>query len=74
MTQFQYIATSKMANFLCLAALHAHKLPSKHPDISAWSAHLIRVTAANLLHQAKFSNSFIQNRLCWQSNAFHMCL
>jgi hypothetical protein len=28
------------------------------------------VTAANLLHRARFSDSYIQNRLRWHSNAF----
>ncbi len=73
-TQFQYITAAKTADFLCLATRHAHKFPSKHPDISAWSAHTIRVTAANLLHWAKFSDSFIQNCLHWHSNTFLMYL
>ncbi len=49
-THFQYITMAKTAAFLRLAAQHAHKLPSKHPDISTWSAHSVKVTAANLLH------------------------
>ena len=31
-----------------------------------------RVTAANLLHRARFSNSYIKNRLRWRSDAFLM--
>ena len=73
-SHFQYITTAETAAFLRLAAQEAHKLPAKHPDISAWSAHSIRVTAANLLHRAKFSDSFIQNRLRWRSNTFLMYL
>ncbi len=36
--------------------------------------HSIRVTAANLHNWAKFSISFIQNLLSWQSNTFLMYL
>ena len=36
--------------------------------------HSIRVTAANLLHRAKFSDSYIKNRLRWRSDTFLMYL
>ncbi len=71
---FKYITLAATTTFLRQAAQEAHKLPPKHPNIAAWSTHSIRVTAANLLHCAKFSNSFIQNRLRWRSNTFLMYL
>ena len=40
------------------------------PELNKWSTHSIRVTAANLLHRACFSDSYLQNRLRWRSNAF----
>jgi hypothetical protein len=45
-----------------------------HKDLLAWSCHSIRVTAANLLHRACFSDSYIKNRLRWRSDTFLMYL
>lgn len=39
-----------------------------------WSCHSIRVTAANLLHRACMSDSYIQTRLRWKSTTFLMYL
>ena len=44
------------------------------PYLTMWSSHSIRVTAANLLHRARFSDSFIQSRLRWKSTTFLMYL
>ena len=51
----------------------AHKvlgLKKDDPEIMKWSSHSIRVTACNLLHRKRFSDSFIKNRLRWESDAF----
>ena len=45
------------------------------PDLlSRFSAHSIRVTAANLLHRAGKDEKYIQKRLCWLSLTFMMYL
>ena len=46
------------------------KLKATDPILSKWSAHSIRVTACNLLHRQGYSDSYIQTRLRWTSNAF----
>ena len=33
---------------------------------------MIRLTAANLLHRQKFLDSYIQNRLRWENDAFRV--
>ena len=55
----------------------AHKvlgIPRGDPELDRWSSHSIRVTAANLLHRQKFSDSYIQNRLRWKKDAFKLYL
>merc|ERR1712032_1211587 len=55
----------------------AHKvmgIPLGDPELDRWSTHSIRVTAANLLHRQKFSDSYIQNRLRWKRDAFKVYL
>ncbi len=72
--QFKYITASNTTIFLQKVAQSAHNLPRKYPNIAALSTHSIHVMATNLFHGAKFSNSFIQNRLQWRSNTFLMYL
>jgi hypothetical protein len=51
----------------------AHKLfniPVGHNDLLAWSCHSTCVTAANVLHHARFSDSYTKNHLRWCSNTF----
>jgi hypothetical protein len=56
--------TSKcITSFLCSVAQSVYKLPANSPQLKLWSPHSIRVTATNLLHRARFSDSFIKNRL-----------
>jgi hypothetical protein len=69
-----FITDALTTKFLRKAACAAHNIPPKSKSLSLWSTHSIRVTAANLLHRAKFSDSFIQNRLRWKSNSFLMYL
>jgi hypothetical protein len=55
----------------------AHKvfdIPAGHKDLLAWSCHSIHITAANLLHHARLSDSYIKNCLRWRSNTFLMYL
>ena len=57
--------------------LAAHKvlgIPRGDPELNRWSTHSIRVTAANLLHRQKFSDSYIQNILRWKKDAFKFYL
>jgi hypothetical protein len=42
--------------------------------LDKWSTHSIRVTACNLLHRARYSDTYIKNRLRWKSDAFLMYL
>ena len=44
------------------------------PSLKLWSTHSIRVTAANLLHRANLSDSYIKTRLRWKSSSFLMYL
>ena len=68
------ITAPQVAAFLRHVAHKGFDIPPGHQDLLAWSCHLIRVTAANLLHLARFSDSYIKNRLRWRSNTFLMCL
>lgn len=56
--------------FLRRIAATVFKLNTQSPDLQKWSTHSIRVTAANLLHRAGFSDTYIKNRLCWKSDTF----
>lgn len=55
-------------------AMTVFKLKPTSPDLKLWSTHSLRVTACNLLHRAKFSDSYIKNRLRWRSDSFLMYL
>jgi hypothetical protein len=57
------ITASQVATFLRHIARKVFNIPARHKDLLAWSCHSIRITAANLLHRARFSDSFIKNRL-----------
>lgn len=69
-----FITDSLTTKFIRKAAIEAHNVSPKSEDLSRWSTHSIRVTAANLLHRAGLSDSFIQTRLRWKSTAFLMYL
>jgi ABC-type transport system substrate-binding protein len=68
------ITAAQVAAFLRQVAHKVFNIPAGHKDLLAWSCHSIRVTAANLLHRAKFSDSYIKNRLRWRSDTFLMYL
>jgi len=61
---------SQVAAFLGRVTHKVFDILTNHKDLLAWSCHSICVTAANLLHRAKFSDSYIKNRLHWLSNTF----
>ena len=68
------ITASQVATILRHVARKVFNIPARHKDLLAWSCHSICITAANLLHRARFSDSFIKNRLCWRSDTFRMYL
>lgn len=61
-------------NFLRHAAQTVFKLKKGSHELDKWSTHSIRVTACNLLHRARYSDTYIKNRLRWKSDAFLMYL
>jgi hypothetical protein len=68
------ITGKDVTSFLRSVARTVYNLPSDSPQLRLWSPHSIRVTAANLLHRARYSDSFIKNRLRWKSDSFLMYL
>ena len=46
------------------------KIKKNDPELNHWSTHSIRVTAANLSHQAGIVDSYIQKCLHWLSTEF----
>ena len=68
------MTSREVATFLQHIAHKTFNIPPHHPDLKAWSCHSIRVTVANLLHRARFSDSYIKNRLRWRSDTFLMYL
>jgi hypothetical protein len=68
------VMASQVAIFLRHVAHKVFDIPVGHKDLLAWSCHSICVTATNLLHRARFSNSYIKNCLRWRSDTFLMYL
>jgi hypothetical protein len=46
-----------------------YKFKKTDKRLDKWSTHSIRVTACNLLHRARYSDTYIKNRLRWKSDA-----
>lgn len=65
-----YITAKQVASFLQAVATVVFKLGKSDASLSRWTSHSIRVTACNLLHRQGFSDTYIQTRLRWRSNAF----
>ena len=63
-----------LSSFLRLAACAVYNMKNTDPELAKWLTHFIWITAANLLHREQFSDSFIQNRLRWKSDAFKQYL
>jgi hypothetical protein len=72
--EYNFITDTAVASLYRDAASAVLKIPRGSNDIKLWSTHSLRVTAANLLHREKYSDSFIQTRLRWRSNTFLMYL
>ena len=65
-----FIKDSLVADHLRAAASAVLNIDKSDVGLNLWSTHSIRVTAANLLHRERFSDSFIMMRLRWSSYAF----
>jgi hypothetical protein len=63
-----------VAAFLWQAAHKVFDIPASHKDLLAWSCHSIHVMVTNLLHHARFLDSYIKNHLRWCSDTFLMYL
>ena len=68
------ITCTQTNKFMRRVASKVFNIPSESRSLLKWSTHSIRVTAANLLHRARFSDSYIKNRLRWKSDSFLMYL
>ena len=73
-TGYSYITANQTAAFLRTTAQKVFMLDSNDDRLQRWSCHSLRVTAANLLHRARRSDSYIQIRLRWKSSTFLMYL
>ncbi len=71
---FSYITANHVVAFLRRSAQAAFNLRPNDKALDRWTSHSIRVTAANILHRAGMSDSYIQTRLRWKSNTFLMYL
>ena len=64
------ITAAQTASFLQSVAKTVFKLKVNDKSLRRWTSHSICVTAANLLHRQGYSDTYIQSRLRWKSNAF----
>jgi hypothetical protein len=65
-----YVTNNHVQTMLRNTARLVYKLKKDDPLLSQWCAHSVRVTACNLLHRQGLSDTYIQTRLRWHSNAF----
>ena len=65
-----FITNSHVEQSLRATARAVYKFKKDDPRLKRWSSHSIRVTACNLLHRQGLSDTYIQTRLRWRSNAF----
>ena len=70
----RHITSRRVTWLLREAAHHVLGLDRTSPEIKMWSTHSVRVTAANLLHRMRLSDSYIMKRLRWNSTRFLMYL
>lgn len=73
-TAYRYITAGRVVQFLRNSARAAFNLRANDKSLASWTCHSIRVTAANLLHRARMTDSYIQTRLRWKSTSFLMYL
>ncbi|KAL7544775.1 hypothetical protein ACHAWF_013580 [Thalassiosira exigua] len=69
-TERCFITDKQVATYLRKVAMNVYGLKPTSKNLDLWSAHSIRVTACNLLHRQGMSDTYIQTRLRWRSNAF----
>ena len=69
-----FITDTDVNALLRNTAQNVLNIPANNPELERWSTHSVQVTAANLLHRQKFSDSYIQNRLRWKRDAFKVYL
>ena len=65
-----YISTAQVATFLKATAMTVFHLKPTDALLQRYTTHSIRVTACNLLHRQGMSDTYIQSRLRWTSDAF----
>ena len=70
----QFITERMVTDLLRTAASATLNLKLTDSEISLWSTHSVRVTAANLLYRKQLSDNYIKTRLRWKSNTFLMYL
>ena len=70
----KFITATMTATHLRNCASLVLNIKQDDPSLKLWSTHSIRVTAANLLHRANLSDSYIKTRLRWKSSSFLMYL
>ncbi|KAL7444608.1 hypothetical protein ACHAXM_009526 [Skeletonema potamos] len=73
-SSFRFITARHVVSFLRRSVQAAFNLRPDDKSLDCWTSHSIRVTAANILHRAGMSDSYIQTRLRWKSNTFLMYL
>ena len=71
--KWRFLTADIVAKHLRLAARATMNVTCE-TELRRWSTHSVRVTAANLLHRANMSDSFIKSRLRWKSDTFLMYL
>jgi hypothetical protein len=73
--QASHLITARDTNiFLRHAARVVYNFKKTDKQLDKWSTHSIRVMACNLLHRARYSDTYIKNCLRWKSDAFLMYL
>lgn len=74
-TRYQFLrGREDIQAFIRASAARVFGLSSKDPALTNWTSHSPRVTACNLLHRQNVSDSYIQQRLRWRSDAFKVYL
>jgi len=74
-SHYQYVrGREDIQAFIRASAARVFGLSSKDPALNNWTSHSPRVTACNLLHRQNVSDSYIQQRLRWRSDAFKVYL
>ena len=66
----RFITDSMVNGLLREAAGAVLNIKHNSVELSLWSTHSIRVTAANLLYRQQLSDQYIMTRLRWMSPAF----